>query len=65
MPFILLSIAFLIPGFLGWVLTKNVETDENCSESVKSTRTNKIAVKGAFVIGGLLLIIGLFMVFLT
>jgi len=64
MPFILLSLAFLLSGFTGWFLSKNYKVNENCSESVHDGKTNKLALIGSFTIGGLLLVIGLFMIFL-
>ena len=64
MPFILLSLAFLLSGFTGWLLSKSYKVNENFSESIHDKNTNRLAVAGALAIGGLLLIIGLFMVFL-
>lgn len=59
MVFILLSLAFLLSVFTGWLLSKDYKIDENCSTSIRDGKTNKIAAKAFLIIGGFLLLVGI------
>ena len=59
MAFILLALAFLIPGTIGYLLTRGYKVDENCPVSVQNGKNNRFLARIIFIIGGALLVIGL------
>lgn len=59
MAFILLALAFLIPGTIGYLLTRGYKVDEDCPVSVQNGKNNKLVARTIFIIGGTLLAIGL------